>query len=173
MWRRHGRLNMATKCLLHCVYSVGDAEPLTNFSDLSFKRFLEFRKQWLGLNGHQKEAAARTTEIIAIETEEVDDCYKYAYHRKCYSSFSNIALVKRAEVRCKKAKEAQDSSESSDSESECKNPIPKKRLRSSFNAPTSIAVSKNEHVLPPISIICKKEKAYYNDSVSSWLMVFF
>ena len=70
---------MATKCLIHCVYSVGDAEPLTNFSDLSFKRFLKFRKQWLGLDGLQKEAAVRTTEIIAIETEEVDDCSKYAY----------------------------------------------------------------------------------------------
>ena len=120
LWRRHGRLNMATKCLIHCVYSVGDAEPLTNFS---FKRFLEFRKQWLGLDGQQKEAAVRTTEIIAIETEEVDDCSKYAYHCKCYSSFTNIALVKRAEVRCKKAKGSQDSTESSDSE--CNNPIPK------------------------------------------------
>ena len=116
---------MATKCLIHCVYSVGDAEPLTNFSDLSIKRFLEFRKQWLGHDGQQKEAAVRKTEIIAIETKEVDDCSKYAYHRKCYSSFTNIALVKRAEVRCKKAKESQDSTKSSDSESECNNPIKK------------------------------------------------
>ena len=73
-----------------------------------------------------KERNNRTTEIIAIETEEVDDCSKYAYHRKCYFSFMNIAFMKRAEVRCKKAKESQDSTESSDSESECNNPIPKK-----------------------------------------------
>jgi hypothetical protein len=53
--------------------------------------------------------------------------------------------------------------------------IPKKVLRSNFNASTgsmSTAVSKSEHVLPPICIICKKEKVYHLDRVSLQLIVF-
>ena len=158
---RHSRLNMANKCLIHCANNIGAAEPLTNFSEVSFKRFLECRRQWLGLDGG------------------AEDFAKYAYHRKCYSLFTNKALLNRAEIRCKKAEETQtlvDQGESSANADCAENePIPKKVLRSNFNASTrsmSTAVSKSEHVLPPICIICKKEKVYHLDRVSLQLIVF-
>jgi hypothetical protein len=80
---------MANKCLIHCANNIGAAEPLTNFSEVSFKRFLECRRQWLGLD------------------DGAEDFAKYAYHRKCYSLFTNKALLNRAEIRCKKAEEIQ------------------------------------------------------------------
>lgn len=89
-----------------------------------------------------------------------------AFHRKCYSAFTNKTLLNRAEARRKKAeKEITSPLASVDRDSDNSDPIPKKVLRSSLEASTSATRSKKKHVLPPVCILCKKTDLYYTDSV--------
>ena len=83
-------------CLIHCDEST---ESLTKFTPVSFQRFLSCGRKWLKLDGYQKDVAVRTTYIIAVEDENSVSCGKFAYHRKCYSKFTNKTLISRAEDR--------------------------------------------------------------------------
>ena len=92
---------MENTCFIHCEDCVG---PLTNFTEVSFQRFLECRKQWMRLNGCQRDIALNTTQIISIEEgDRYENFNELAFHRKCYSAFTNKTLLNRAEARHKKA----------------------------------------------------------------------
>ena len=160
---------LGNTCLIHCEDSVG---PLTNFTEVSFERFLECRKKWIQLDGRQKDIALRTTQIISIEEEYRYENFKeLAFRRKCYSAFTNTTLLHRAEERRKKAeKEIKSPLTSVDQGSS--DPIPKKVFPSSLAASTSATRSRNEHVLPPDCIVCKKKDLYYTDLVSQSFFAF-
>ena len=155
---------MENTCFIHCEDCVG---PLTNFTEVSFQRFLECRKQWMRLDGRQRDIALNTTQIISIEEGDRYENFKeLAFHRKCYSAFTNKTLLNRAEARHKKAEKKITSPLASvDRDSDNSDPIPKKVLRSSLEASTSATRSKKKHVLPPVCIVCKKKDLYYTDSV--------
>ena len=51
-------------CLIHCENDDGS---LTNCTSTSFKRFLECRRQWLQLDGRQRDVALTTTRVIPID----------------------------------------------------------------------------------------------------------
>ena len=68
-------------CFIHCEDAIG---PLSNFTEVSFKRFIECRRQWLNLDGRQKEIALKTTRTICVEEENSYDNYaQLCFHRKC------------------------------------------------------------------------------------------
>ena len=93
---------MANTCFIHCEDCVG---PLTNFTEVSFQRFLECRKQWMRLDGRQRDIAISTTQIISIEEGDRYENFKeLAFHRKCYSAFTNKTLLNRARQDTKKLK---------------------------------------------------------------------
>ena len=144
-------------CLIHCEDCSGP-----------FKRFLESRRQWLELDGRQKEVAIQTTRIISLEDEDGFDYQQFAFHRKCYLTFTNKTILNRGETRCKKAAKKQQAAQKSSGESGSNGerllvPKPKKVLRSTFKAGSS-SRSRSEHVLLPVCIICKKN-TYYSDTV--------
>lgn len=147
-------------CLIHCENDDGS---LTNFTSTSFKRFLECRRQWLQLDGRQKDVALTTTHVIPIEEQNnLGNFDNFFYHPRCYSTFTNKTLISRAQRRSEKA--AKTSTETPTSV-EQEGPTPGKiRLRSKSSSGQSVK-SKSAHVLPPTCIICKKEYSYYTDSV--------
>ena len=165
-------LQMANgSCFIHCEDCSG---PLSPFSEVSYKIFLECRKQWLQLDGRQRDAALKTTSIISLEDEDAYDYEQLSFHRKCYSTFTNKTLLNRAEIRIKKAEAASkaerllatSSDESSNGHGSV--PLPKKVLHSKLaSSSTSERSRRSEHVLPPVCIICDKEKSYYSDVVSN------
>ena len=100
------------------------------------------------------------------EGDRYENFKELAFHRKCYSAFTNKTLLNRAEARHKKAEKKITSPLASvDRDSDNSDPIPKKVLRSSLEASTSATRSKKKHVLPPVCIVCKKKDLYYTDSV--------
>ena len=57
--------NMAAEIpssFIHCEDAIG---PLSNFTEVSFKRFIECRRQCLNLDGHKKDIALKTTRTIS------------------------------------------------------------------------------------------------------------
>lgn len=153
--------NQPRVCLIHCEECTG---PLTRFTEVSFQRFLECKRQWLELDGCQKDVAIKSTQVVGLDEENAFDFKELAFHRKCYSSFTNKTILNRAELRRKKAgiKRAQTTGEAPHKDVE--SPIPKKILRSTTHTSTicsgATTSSRSEHVLPPICIICQKEKLF-------------
>ena len=79
--------HITNKCFVHCEDFIG---ALTKFTEVSFKRFLQLRKQWLELDGRQNNIALHTARIISLEEEERHENFKeLGIHRKCYSAFTN------------------------------------------------------------------------------------
>lgn len=169
---------MATSftCLIHNKRESG---PLTNFTEVSFKRFLDYRRLWVSLDGNQREIAERSYKVIGDNVEEfrlqnirVED---FVYHRACYSSFTNKSALQRAQVRCQRKCQAIEESQSNatrdlpsaDGEFGEQDTTPRKVLRSHLTSSTPVSArSKNPHVLSPVCIICNKETLYITDSVS-------
>lgn len=148
------------RCLCHCETDTG---PLTNFTETSFKRFLEYRQQWLQLDGRQNDAACDSLRVISNEDEtksNVRNFQQYFYHRKCYSSFTNKTLLSRAQARSEKRKVEETTQKSSPPSSR------RKLLRSSSTSKAISVHAKSQHVLPAVCIICKKKDSYFTDNVS-------
>ena len=86
------------------------------------------------------------------------------YHRGCYSKFTNVTLVKRAQNRCSKNRNAPAEVHiKEDQESEVENFAPSKKLLRS-SAPRT-GKPRSEAVLPPVWIICNKGEIYITDKV--------
>ena len=117
-----------------------------------------------------RDVAVRTTQTISFEDEDhYENFNQLAFHRKCYSTFTNKTILNRAESRRKKSERQFETSQDEGVSSETSEPIPRKVLRSSLASPstsTCTTVTKSKHVLPPVCIICKKKNLYYNDTVS-------
>ena len=148
-------------CLIHCENDDGS---LTNFTSTSFKRFLECRRQWLQLDGRQRDVALTTTRVIPIDEEESLECFNnFFYHQRCYSTFTNKTFISRAQRRSENTAETLTETPKS---VEQKGPTPGKiRLRSKSTSLDQSVKSKSKHILPPTCIICKKECSYYTDPV--------
>ena len=88
--------NMASgppDCLIHFE---GESGPLAVFTEVAHKKFLECREIWKTLDGKQREIAEKTAHVGEKEWKDS------AYHRMCYSKFTNKTLIKRATIRCEK-----------------------------------------------------------------------
>ena len=150
-------------CLIHCE---DDGGTLTNFTPTSFKRFLECRKQWLQLDGRQKDVALKTTNVIPIEELEdnLGSYERYFYHSSCYSAFANKTLIHRAQRRSEKSAKTSTDTEPSTSVQQ-EGPSPEKIMLRSKSFTVERIKAKSQHVLPPTCVICKKEHSYYTDRV--------
>lgn len=158
--------SLPLKCLIHFK---GESGQLTNFTEVSFKKFMECREIWVTLDGDQREIAERTAFIEENEPS-------LAYHRGCYSKFTNKTFINRAQTRCEKERERQDTNATAD------NLLPaggesitgtsaKKLLRSTLKK--QAIAPKSKHVLPPTCIICKKEKSFVTEVVSDTFLLYF
>ncbi len=152
-------------CLIHFENEDG---PLTCFTDTSFGKFLTSHEHWITLDGPQRDIAERTSDIVAnIRSLEkpVNIIQNLHYHTKCYSRFTNITSIKRAQSRCSKQLATVEAEDSNVEETESHHfPPPKKVLRSdnlnSFK-------SRNKNILPPVCLICQKQNTYITDQVST------
>ena len=67
-------------CLIHFEGEIG---PLAVFTEVAYKKFLEYREIWKTLDGKQREIAKKTAHVGEKEWKNL------AYHRVCYSKFTN------------------------------------------------------------------------------------
>lgn len=156
---------MADKCLIH--FKSGENEHLSTFSVKSFQNFLFYRNSWLLLKGEQTDVAKKTIDLVS--DKDLQQAYRYHYHRSCYSKFTNKTLLTRAQSRKRKV---EDESNDNDDDQNCgANPPPKKLLRSSI--PCTTLPSRNQHVLSPTCIICQKEKHTFYNRVSTLLLIIY
>ena len=159
-----------SRCLIHFD---GKRGPLTPFTDVSFKKFLLFREQWVALDGEQKEVAEKSFSVVK-DAEIPTNPENLYYHRECYSKFTNKSLVTHAKRRCEKNegfdKISNIANETLPSTND-KTQVPEKFLRSSTNETVRVK-PRNPHVLPPTCIICGKENHYITDSVRIYISSF-
>ena len=101
-----------------------------------------------------------------------EDCTTFehlAYHRTCYSKFTNKTVIQRAKERVQKrptiplTAETVDDETNDDDNDEVPSP---KLLRSMAPKLTDEAKPKNAHVLPAVCIICNKKESYFTDRVN-------
>lgn len=161
-------------CLIHFK---GEEGHLTCFSEVSYDKFKTSQQLWRSLDGQQREIAHKIKEIVE-EIAKVENpseaIQNLHYHRSCYSKFTNITLIRRAQARCDKQQETNDQSEENEM-GEINNEIttttpPSKVLRSSSSS--SAVKSRSQNVLPPICIICGQENAYKTEPVSTSSILF-
>ena len=151
----------------------GESVVLTRFTDISLETFLTCHKLWLGLDGEQREIAESTTHIakdIQTTGDLRDITCNLHYHRSCYSKFTNLTSIRRAQTRSAKRQKDDEISnnENRNITTEVNQAVsapPKKFLRSS-TVMSSAVKPRNQTVLPPICIICNEEHKYINDPVS-------
>ena len=89
-------------CLIHFKEEEG---PLICFTETSLRKFLTSHEQWITLDGEQEEIGERTNDIVKCirnlnqPLQEIQTLY---YHRECYSKYTNVTLIKRAQSRFSK-----------------------------------------------------------------------
>ena len=153
------------RCLIHFK---GETGPLTNFSETSLSKFLHCHALWLSLDGKQREIAEKTSAIVnSINSGDAPTCpSNLQYHRGCYSKFTNVGLIERAQSRINKKESAShpegDLIEPRSEESH----VSPKLLRSNTGVKCT-PTTRSQAILPPICIICEQEKSYITDPVSA------
>lgn len=146
-------------CFIHFSGEVG---PLTCFTTTSFNKVSTSQKLWRTLDGQQREVAEKiANKLEDIQSQADPAINNLCYHRTCYSKFTNITFIKRAQDRCAKNQETVCHQEEG-SEEESVVSAPTKRLRSSISCGVQ---ARSRNVLPPVCIICNEEKSYINDKV--------
>ena len=154
-----------SRCSIHFN---GQHGPLTSFTEVSFKKILLFREQWVALDGEQRQVAEKSFGVIT-GAEIAAGPENFYYHRECYSKFTNKTLVTHAKRRCERKEENDKKSRIADEtllSTADDAQVPEKFLRSSSDEPVCVK-PRNPHVLPPTCIICGKENLYITDSVST------
>ena len=156
------------------------------FTDIFFKSYRDKKPmdfvRW-AINEVAKESYnfvddAKASEFLqAVADGDTDDaCFEnFKYHRACYSRFTDITKIARAEKR--KENKGEEScnvlaspSSGSNVTDESDEILPKKSLRSAV--PKTDVTAKNRYVLPAICIICNDRYAYYTDKVCIMFSVF-
>ena len=151
-------------CIIHFKGKDG---PLTAFTPISLKKFVECHSLWLHLDGEAREVAEKSCKIVqSIKSGNLSNEY-LQYHRGCYSNFTNVAMIRRAQARIGKKKESAMKAESDCSEANSEESLgpARKTLRSS-NTVKPVSAARSRDILPPICIICGQQNSYITDSVS-------
>ena len=84
----------------------------------------------------------------------------------CYSKFTNVGLIKRAQNRKSKIESTNDPEDDLNEPAPEELPVSRKLLRSNTSVKCTPS-TRNQAILPPICIICEQEKSYITDSVSA------
>jgi hypothetical protein len=159
------RVASTSSCLIHFK---GEKGPLTCFTETSFKKVLASHELWLTLDGEQREIADKTAHVLKnlqsfnYPSDMLKDVH---YHRTCYSKFTNVTLIKRAQARCTREQDTSETATRNDQEmtGEDETGPARKLLRSSTSSTVN---SRSQAILPPVCIVCNHEKAYFTDAVS-------
>ena len=159
-------LSRSPTCLVHFKDETG---PLTCFTKTSFEKFLISQEQWIKLDGEHQKIAEKTSDVVRqvkSQDQPLPTIQNLYYHRKCYSKFTNVTLIKRAQSRCsKQSVKAETENEIIPQKTSHENSFPPKKLLRSDQS--SSFKSRNKHVLPPVCLICQKEDTYVTDQVST------
>ena len=150
--------SLPSGCLIHFE---GESGSLTTFTEVSYRKFLDCREIWLSLDGVQRDIAEKTTQVA------MDDCstFQYlAYHRGCYSKFTNKTLIQRAKDRVTRKQQV---SETTEQNNDVEAVPARKVLRSMHPTPAGEAKQKCAHVLPAVCIICNKKTSYFTEQVGT------
>ncbi len=153
-----------SSCLIHFK---GEKGPLTCFTETAFKKVLTSHELWITLDGEQREIADKTSGVLKNlhnlnhPSDMIKDMH---YHRTCYSKFTNVTLIKRAQARCAKEQETSETTKNDqETKSEDESGPARKLLRSSTSSTVNF---RSQAILPPVCIVCNQEKAYFTDAVS-------
>lgn len=148
-----------SQCLVHFKGESGHI-PYSLYRHI-VRKFLKCHELWLGLDGEQREITDNTTHIVK-EIQTTGDpsnitCNLY-YHRSCYSKFTNLSLITRAQTRCANRQKDNEITNNGDTNmitqvDETISVPPKKSLRSS-TVTLSAVKPRNRAVVPSICILC-------------------
>lgn len=156
-------------CLIHFEEEEG---RLTTFTKNSFEKFLTSHEQWITLDGQQQKIAERTNDIVRnvkSSDQPLHVIQNLHYHRKCYSKFTNVTLIKRAQSRCSKQSVITEADCGKVQETNNEQSLPPKKLMRSGSS--NSFKSRNKNVLPSVCLICQKENMYITDQVRTCLFV--
>ncbi|XP_070534449.1 uncharacterized protein [Ptychodera flava] len=148
----------ATQCACHVV-ETKRKEPICSFTEKSRAKLLECSEVWINSDGVEKEVAQQLL-------GECRDQASVGYHRVCYQRFTDKRRLTQAQKRkekgnLRKTLLTSTSNELSDFDNDDKQHVsPKKRHLRSDPASSSISAAKRKsaYVLPPICIICRRQK---------------
>ena len=149
-----------------CIHFKDGNGALTPFTSVSFEKFRHCHELWIDLDGQQRIVAEDSKGVL----QDVDDkplaVGNFYYHRSCYSKFTNVTNIKRAQARCAKIMANRSVEIEKDTIITEAPPIPspKKMLRSSM--PSTSRTPQSSSILPPTCIICNKDEVYVTDTVS-------
>ena len=147
-------------CIIHFKAAKG---PLSTFTETSLAKFLHCHDIWRLYDGEHKEIADRNEDLVnRIRSLDNPLLENFQYHRNCYAKFTNVGLIRRAEKRCHNKRAIPSVGETQNDEQTVQGEEPpKKLLRSSSHLTNDpLKQARNEAVLPPVCIICNKEKSF-------------
>lgn len=85
----------------------GSGGPTIPFTDISWEKFIKSVFLWKDLEGREGIIAEEAVQAYKLQSQEpTNQLVKPAntgYHRECYSHFTNITKIKRAQRRREKA----------------------------------------------------------------------
>lgn len=151
-------------CLIHFKEEEG---PLICFTETSFRKFLTSHEQWITLDGQQQEIAERTNgtvKCIRNLNQPLHEIQTLYYHRQCYSKFTNVTLIKRAQSRCSKKTTAVEAENGNIQNATSETSLPQKKIMRSDKSNSN--KSRNKDVLQPVCLMCQKKDAYITDQLS-------
>lgn len=159
-------------CAIH--FEGEDNKDIRVVTDITLKRIIERRKQWLDLSGSYNNfssVAVNSFEFIPADVHNVDQLpRKCFYHIKCYRNFTDITKIERANKTLANVTKKRNGSEDIDAVVE--DAPPEKIVRTTRQ---SLIANDKEHersssnILPKRCLICKiYGPIYVSDSVVSF-----
>lgn len=135
-----------------CHFKDVESSDITKFSDASWNKFLASFEHWKDLDGVQKEICQK---IKVIDPNWQNE---HGYHRKCYQRFTDARSIARALKRSTKGTLKENFSDGPEDVLEFEPPA-KRVLRSVTGSSDMLnLIRRNKHILPPICIICRRQK---------------
>ena len=135
-----------------CHFKDVESSDITKFSDALWNKFLASFEHWKDLDGVQKEICQKIKVINPNWQNE------HGYHRKCYQRFTDARSIARALKQSTKGTLKENFSDEPEDVLEFEPPA-KRALRSVTGSSDMLnLIRRNKHILPPICIICRRQK---------------
>ena len=149
--------------MIHFKDRVLTEENKRKFTEVTFKKFLDCRKEW-SLDKEYKgfvTVARESLDKVPVDAADIHQIQNRTYHVSCYQLFTNISKLERA-----KNSKQQDESVADEPQSQsCSSSLSCNRRKSArtFTKPTNYATNNQANflpvsfnILPKVCIICKK-----------------
>ena len=141
------------KCWIHFQNTEIDSH-INTFTDITWKRVLEFASEWEDLDGEAQAISDRFKKMVEKEFLSICKC---GFHRKCYQYFTCTDKLKRAKKRSQHLDSNNNVSDNVTAEDSITT-VSKPLTRKSYVSSVGNFLAKNRGVLPLTCFICQEKK---------------